>query len=143
MFLAPGAQFCPNCQLNLAQFAYQQQQPQFHVPPGGEMPETRNEKRYRILLTILVFMVLSELVTYRIPDLVGDWLGFDTYRILSPLRWLSTIAWAAAPLTVAILWPRKGTLKLMLIILGAVYGLWHLGSFVYYEWVYDYEYMNF
>lgn len=145
MFLAPGAQVCPNCQLNLMQFAYQQ--PQFGVPPVmGDAPETKTEKRYRLLLLILVFLVLSELITYRIPSLVGDWLHWDMYTMLKPLRWLSTIAWAAAPFTVAMLLPRKDKLKVLLIILGAVYGLWHLGSFVYYEWVYtynDYEYMNF
>ena len=46
MFLAPGAQFCPNCQLNLMQYSYQPQQPQNFIPPmsGGDVSETKKEE---------------------------------------------------------------------------------------------------
>ena len=137
MLLAQGAQVCPNCQLNLMQYYYQQQ----FQNPGltNTTVETTQEKKYRILLVIIAFLGISSLVTRGFPDLLRDFIGVDMYTIMKPLQWIANIAWAGTPLVIALLLPKTNKIRVLLIVLGSIYALYDLYQFVYWEFMYSYE----
>lgn len=144
MFLAPGAQICPNCQLNLMQMPFQQQ-PHHYVPAGGTV-ETTKEKHYRKLLMIVVIMLFAELLINKIPSLLSDWFGMSLYSMMRPLHWLSALAWGGLPLVIALILPKANSIRVLLIVFASIYAAWHIGSYFYYEFFYsydDYEYQNF
>jgi hypothetical protein len=143
MVLAPGAQLCPNCQLNLLQYAYQMQQPVHHHMPANVETETKQEKKYRVLLTIISLVVMSELLTYYIPSLLDDWFHFGLTSVLRPLSWITTIAWAGMPLVIGIILPKRNSIRVLLIIFASIFAVWHLGHFAYYEWFYSYDDFNY
>ncbi len=137
MLLAQGAQVCPNCQLNLMQYNYQKQ----FQNPGltNTTVETTQEKKYRILLVIIAFLGISSLVTRGFPDLLRDFIGVDMYTIMKPLQWIANIAWAGTPLVIALLLPKTNKIRVLLIVLGSIYALYDLYQFVYWEFMYSYE----
>lgn len=132
MFLAPGAQFCPNCQLNLAQFAYQQQHPQFQ-PPVGEAPESKKEKLYRKVLIAICIALFAEIIIQRMPGMFG---GSMFYTLMKPFRYISELAWAGLPLFIALILPKKNGVRVLFIVLASLYAAWSLWNFVYYEFFY-------
>lgn len=145
MFLAPGAQICPNCQLNLTQIPFQQQAPHHHVAVHNDF-ESKREKSYRMLLTIFVFFLMGEFFIYRIVNKLSDWFGMSLYSMLKPLNWLGILAWGGFPLVFALMLPKKGGLRIVLIVLASLYALWHIGDSIYTEFFYsydDYEYSDF
>lgn len=134
MFLAPGAQFCPNCQLNLLQFSYQQQQPQNFAPPiqGSEVGETKKELVYKKILIILCFFMMGELIINHVSDWLGDWM----YSITRYLRYLIDIAWAGLPLLISLMLAKKTQVRVVLIVLSSIYAVVALYYWFYYQFMY-------
>ncbi len=145
MFLAQGAQFCPNCQLNLAQFTYQQQQQQhFHAPPihGGDAVETPKETLYKKILIAICFLLMGEIIVNYSPDWLGGWV----YSITRYLHYLVKLAWIGLPLFIALMLPKKTQIRVLLIILSSIYAAVSLYYAVMYEFAYygfgdDYNYV--
>lgn len=137
MFLAPGAQFCPNCQLNLMQYSYQQQQPQNFGPPmqAGDVSETKKESAYKKILIALCFFMMGELMINHAPDWLGGW----AYSLTRYLRYLVDIAWAGLPLFISIVLSKKSGVRVLLIVLSSIYAAvalwyWFYYQFMYYGW---------
>ncbi len=144
MYLAPGAQVCPNCQLNLVHAFQQQQMPHHHIP--GAVTETKQEKNYRKLVIVIALVLLADLVVYRFPDLLEDWFGLSLYSVMKPLRFLLTLGWYGIPLAIALVLPKTNKVRTLLIIFASIYAVWQIGHYVYMQWFYtydDYEYYNF
>lgn len=140
MYLAPGAQYCPNCQLNLAQFAYQQQAMGFQTAPGADLPEGRKEKVYRKTLIGICIALFSDMLIRHLPDLFD---GSFIYTAIKPFRYVVTIGWAGLPLLIALILPKKSPLRVLFIVLASIYALaavwyWMYYEFFYYTWNEDY-----
>lgn len=137
MVLAPGAQSCPNCQLNLAQYAYQHQQMAYQaaVPPADVV--TKKEGHYRKLLLIIAMLLFGDFLVYRIPELMTSWFGVYLYSWTKPFTWLLTFAWAGLPLAIALILPKKDSIRTLLIVFASIYAAWYIGHFVYYEFFYN------
>jgi len=133
MFLAPGAQMCPNCQLNLVQYSYQQQQPMHHHVPVQNPVESKKEKQYRILLTVMICVVIGQFLIYKLAGKLYDWSGIEVYSWLRPFNWLNTLAWGAFPLVFALLLPKANKVRVLFIVLASIYGLWQVGGTFYEE----------
>lgn len=144
MYLAPGAQTCPNCHLDLRQMHHQQNP--YHVSPLSVEVETGKEKLYRKLLVALVIIQMGEFAIFRLLEKLNWWAGINTYWITRPLGWLSTIGWTALPLVVALIVPKSMNGRVVLIVFAVIYALWKLSSFIYEQFYYDYDslpYYNF
>lgn len=144
MYLAPGAQMCPNCQLNLTQIGFQQQMPHHHV--SGVAMETKQEKNYRKLVIVIALVILADLVVFRLPELLEDWFGSGLYTIMKPLRLLLTFGWYGIPLAIGLVLPKTNKVRTLLIICASIYAVWQIGHYVYMEWFYtydDFDYTNF
>lgn len=125
MVIAPGTQSCPNCKLNLMQYAFQQQNYQETSISG----ETKQEKKYRKLVIVLAIVSLSELLIYRIPD-VFQLRGGPLNMLIQPLEWLLELAWCGIPLAIALVLPKKNKVRILFIVLGAIFALWQLQFYV-------------
>lgn len=134
MFLAPGAQVCPNCQLNLMQYSYQQQQqmPHFHTAPMGDGAESKKEILYRKVLIAFCIFVFAEMLTQRLPELTGGFM----YTMMKPFRYIGMIIWAGLPLFIALILPKRNQIRVLFIVLASIYCLISIYNFVYYEWFY-------
>jgi hypothetical protein len=132
MYLAQGAQYCPNCQLNLAQFTYQQQASPF--PPVGDLPESKKEKLYRKVLIGICIAMFAEMVIHRLPDLAG---GSFLYTLMKPFNYVSAIAWAGLPLFIALVLPKEFKLRTLFIVFASIYAVVSLWYWVYYQFLYD------
>lgn len=134
MFLAPGAQFCPNCQLNLAQYSYQQQQAQHFAPPmqGGDAVESKKESAYKKILIVICFLLIGEIILDYAPNWFGGWL----YSITKYLNYITKLAWIGLPLFISIMLSKKTQVRVLLIILSSIYAAISLYYWVYYEFIY-------
>lgn len=141
MYLAPGAQTCPNCQMNLQQLQFQQPQygaqsfQQTQTSPGGT--ESRKEKAYRKLLIAIAIVLMGEFLIYRIPGWLYNWFGTSVYSLMRPIEWILSLAWAGLPLLVALILPKTNGSRVVLIIFGSIYALVKVITFVYDQFVYD------
>jgi hypothetical protein len=129
MYLAQGVQFCPNCQLNLNQFMYQQQQQaQNYYSQPGTTPETPNEKRYRKLLVVFAIVLMAEFVLAQLPN------AFGFYSFSRIISLLDSLIWMAAPLTIALLLPKDWSGRNVLVTFASIYIVIRLAYMI---WVYS------
>lgn len=147
MYLTPGAEICPNCQLNLQHpdsYRGQFQQPQPYGAPAYRQPQTsldspesRKEKAYKKLLVAIAIVLMGEFLVYRIPGWLYSWFGASVYSLMRPIEWVLSLAWAGLPLLVALMLPKTNGSRVVLIIFGSIYALAKLITFVYEQFVYD------
>jgi len=123
-----GSMVCPNCQLNLAQYGYQQTI-HHHVPVAAETPQ---EKKYRKLVIVLAIIALSELVVYRIPEFLGEFTG-SLSTVTRPLQWILELCWCGIPLAIALVLPKSNKVRVLFIVLGAIYALWQIYFYAHIE----------
>jgi hypothetical protein len=135
MFLAPGAQFCPNCQLNLMQYSYQQQQAPLFASPvqGGEVIESQKESAYKKILIAICFLLIGDLIIDYGPNILGGWF----YSITRYLGYLTKLAWVGLPLFIAIVLSKKTQVRVLLIVLSSIYAAVSLYYWVMYEYMYS------
>lgn len=140
MYLAPGAQTCPNCNLNLQQLQFQQTHhagQSFQAQTATDGAESRKEKAYRKLLITVAIVLMGEFLVYRIPNWLYSWFGTSVHSLTRPIEWLLTIAWAGVPLLIALVLPKKNGARVILIVFGSIFALWRVVTFVYDEFVYN------
>jgi hypothetical protein len=121
--LAPGAAVCPNCLLNLTQAQYQQ--PMYQQ--AAVATESPQEKKYRILVITLAIIGLSELVVYRIPEWMGE------FTLMRPLEYLLELCWSFSPLVIALILPRANKVRVLFIVLGALYAVCQIAFYIHLE----------
>ena len=114
MVLAPGAVSCPNCHLNLQQFAYQQQYAA-QFAQGQAPAESNKEKLYRKLLVAFAIVLMSEFVLTQLPYYFG------MYTFAKVINWLDMLIWMGVPLTIALVLPKNMSGRVVLIVFASIY----------------------
>lgn len=148
VFLAPGAQECPNCRLNFAQTTQPQYQQATQYPPspqqfppsqqqfqqpyhqhGGNELETPQEEKYRKILVGVFILLAVDFLLRELPY----WIGLYFFSLTGKLMWLTTLAWAGLPLLVALSLPKHLPSRQLMITLASIWVAVRVLSFIYVE----------
>jgi hypothetical protein len=95
-----------------------------------EVPESRQEGVYRKILVALVIVLMAESVLYRIGSYLYSWFGMSNELLVRPLNWIGVFVWGGLPLMIGLILPKKHSVRIPLIVIGSLYALWHVGTFI-------------
>lgn len=140
MYLAPGAQFCPNCQLQLS--TYQPVQGYAHTVAAAPA-ESKKESLYRKVLIGIVIGLVGDHLLMRFQEKMYSWFEMDIYAWMKPVDWIISLAFYGLPLFVALILPKGNSLRALMIIGGAIWLLYRVGAMIYDQFFYnpyDYSY---